>query len=88
MSIPLREPTDAIVVTEADLVREIKGKRAQLTILRRTNSLFDYFNLQKNQHFAFHSAIVWKCDAWLATVGAIDVKNLKLAIQAPGDRID
>ena len=60
MSIPLRAPTDAIVVTEADLVREIKGKTAQLTILRRANSLFDYFNLQETRFLGELSIIWWR----------------------------
>ena len=59
-SIPLRAPTAASVVTESELVREIRGKTAQLTILRRANPLFDYFNLQETRFLGELSITWWR----------------------------
>ena len=72
MSIPLRAPTDAIVVTEADLVREISGETAQLTILRRANSLFDYFNLQETRFLGELSITWWtELGCWATIKGSM-----------------
>ena len=72
MSIPLRAATDAIVVTEGERVWEIRGKTALLTILRRANSLFDYFNLQETRFLGELSITWWtELGCWATIKGSM-----------------